>query len=131
MTVSYAEKVENHKPYHEWLRMTKDMTDEEREELWNDQLGPADREAVLTFNEANQDTYSKAVSMLPTALELHKSIDKLDFKQVSKKAGVNVFKAKSMVSSLNDSKDQITYTVEVLKLMAEEYNRYQKFKAEG
>ena len=130
MTVSYAEKVKNHKPYHDWLKLTKDWSDERRNTVWKNEIESDHKKAVLAFNEANQDTYSKAVSMLPEALELYESIDKLDFKQVSKKAGANVFKAKSMVSGLNDSKDQITYTVEVLKLMDEEYKRYQRFKAE-
>jgi len=131
MTVAYDKKVTNSKHYHQWLRLTKDMSAEERDSFWKNELGPPDREAVLAFNEANEETYSQASSMLPRALELYKNISELDFKEVSKSAGMNVFKAKSMMSGLNDSKDQIEYTVEVLKLMAEEYNRYQRFKAEG
>jgi hypothetical protein len=131
MTVAYNQKVTNSVEYHSWLNMTEDKSNEERDNLWKNELGPPDREAVLAFNEANEETYAQASSMLPKALELYKSISELDFKEVSKSAGMNVFKAKSMMSGLNDSKDQIEYTVEVLKLMAEEYNRYQRFKAEG
>ena len=130
MTVAYDKKVNNSPQYYQWLRLTKGMSDEERENFWENELESGDRQAVLSFNEANEDTYSKAVAMLPQALELYTSIGAMDFKQVSKSAGMNVFKARSVVSGLNDSKDQIVYTVEVLKLMAEEYNIYQRFKAE-
>ncbi len=131
LAVSYDEKVKNSAEYHQWLKLTETMTEEERDNFWNNKLNPIDREAILKFNQANEETYAKAVSMLPKALELLDNIKKLDFKQVSKKAGMNVFKARSIISGLDDSKDQIVYTVEVLKLMKDEYNMYQKFKNQG
>ena len=127
LTESYVQIVEASPEYHSWMTHLNKLSYEDREDVWN-RLKPSEKETVLSFNKLNKDTYEKAVSLLPKAIELYKSVDQMDFQQVASTAGVNIFKSKSIMSGLNDSKDQIVYTVEVLKLMKVEYDLYNAFK---